>query len=534
MSTPTLASRRFSSSDASIRDTRRRRSTVSALADHGEQLVKAAVADRRNSGAPPLPLPTTRTSKRRQSCAAALPSPRGDDEPEWPKKRKQVKNACVNCQKACKKCETVRPCPRCVRYGIETTCHDSVRKERKKGVSRGPYKRKEEDELGVDGDDYHENENVNVHRKRRASTSGFSSRDMSRKSCSADERSSGSGSSSSQSTPGPGACHVPSPCPSEAFKEEDEDDEDPDEDDDEDDEAGEEFAGWRKIKGAAADDDEEDQDTYHPKSMSRVEEEQDEGVENSVAKVDSDDSKWDPMTILATVCTAALEHSQADRVPERRNVAEDAFEFARRNENVYRMTSSVDERYHQESGSARNEIEIRYPPDKEQYDSRSDLNSAPRLPPLNLPGHQLLTSAGYECHEYSDESGLYPLGNAHPRRDSGYEDSMPHDAGRFVAQSYTTCYNIPQSHPSAQRAAVACLPTPVDYRYIYPSQGRGDIGRLSDRRDARFFSEHERDYLMLPLPRNVALPPSSFSLPSLTEALGLDAGSERNGWKWEE
>ncbi|KAJ3168902.1 hypothetical protein HDU88_001229 [Geranomyces variabilis] len=524
-----MAGRRFSSSDVTIRDTRRRRSTVSALADHGE-LVKAAVADRRNSGAPPLPQPTTRTSKRRQSCAAALPSPRGDDEPEWPKKRKQVKNACVNCQKACKKCETVRPCPRCVRYGIETTCHDSVRKERKKGVSRGPYKRKEEDELGVDGDEYHENENVNVHRKRRASTSGFASRDMSRKSFSADERSSGSGSSSSQSTPGPGACHVPSPCPSEDVKEEDEDDEDPDDDDDEDDEAGEEFAGWRKIKGAPADDDEEYQEMHHPKSMSRVDEEQDEGVEKPVAKIgNDDDSQWDPMTILATVCTAALEHSQADRVRESRTTGEDCYDFDRRDGTLHRVTSSIDERYHTKSGG--NELETRYPPNKQQYDSRSDFNSAPRLPPLNLPGHQLLTNGGYECHEYSDESGLYPVGNAHPRRDSGYEDSMPHDAGRFVTQSYTTCYNIPQSHPNAQRAAVACLPTPVDYRYIYPTQGRGDIGLLSDRRDARFFSEHERDYLMLPLPRNVAAPPSSFSLPSLTEALGLDARSEHNRWK---
>ncbi|KAI8373013.1 uncharacterized protein BYT42DRAFT_578922 [Radiomyces spectabilis] len=57
-------------------------------------------------------------------------------------KRKQVKNACVNCQKACKKCDDGRPCQRCIKYGLTDTCQDSVRKERKKGVKRGPYKRR--------------------------------------------------------------------------------------------------------------------------------------------------------------------------------------------------------------------------------------------------------------------------------------------------------------------------------------------------------------------------------------------------------
>ncbi|KAI8980465.1 hypothetical protein BDB01DRAFT_851753 [Pilobolus umbonatus] len=58
-------------------------------------------------------------------------------------KRKQVKNACTNCQKACKKCDDARPCPRCMKYGISDTCVNSVRKERQKGVKRGPYKRKD-------------------------------------------------------------------------------------------------------------------------------------------------------------------------------------------------------------------------------------------------------------------------------------------------------------------------------------------------------------------------------------------------------
>ncbi|KAF9350795.1 hypothetical protein BGX26_011106 [Mortierella sp. AD094] len=57
-------------------------------------------------------------------------------------KRRQVKNACVNCQKACKKCDEGRPCTRCIKYGLTETCVDSTRKVRKKGIKRGPYKRK--------------------------------------------------------------------------------------------------------------------------------------------------------------------------------------------------------------------------------------------------------------------------------------------------------------------------------------------------------------------------------------------------------
>ncbi|KAF7730040.1 hypothetical protein EC973_002985 [Apophysomyces ossiformis] len=58
-------------------------------------------------------------------------------------KRKQVKNACVNCQKACKKCDDGRPCQRCIKLGLTATCTNSARKERKKGVKRGPYKKRQ-------------------------------------------------------------------------------------------------------------------------------------------------------------------------------------------------------------------------------------------------------------------------------------------------------------------------------------------------------------------------------------------------------
>ncbi|CAG8477621.1 4350_t:CDS:2 [Paraglomus occultum] len=60
-------------------------------------------------------------------------------------KRKQVKNACVNCQKACKKCDEGRPCQRCIKFNLTLTCKDSVRKERKKGIKRGPYRKRTEE-----------------------------------------------------------------------------------------------------------------------------------------------------------------------------------------------------------------------------------------------------------------------------------------------------------------------------------------------------------------------------------------------------
>ncbi|KAF4615075.1 hypothetical protein D9613_002861 [Agrocybe pediades] len=58
-------------------------------------------------------------------------------------KRRQVKNACTRCQKACKKCDDARPCLRCVKYGISEECVDSKRKEQRRGVKRGPYKKRD-------------------------------------------------------------------------------------------------------------------------------------------------------------------------------------------------------------------------------------------------------------------------------------------------------------------------------------------------------------------------------------------------------
>jgi hypothetical protein len=50
--------------------------------------------------------------------------------------------ACTNCANACKRCDEARPCERCIKYGVHETCVDGTRKERQKGIKRGPYKRK--------------------------------------------------------------------------------------------------------------------------------------------------------------------------------------------------------------------------------------------------------------------------------------------------------------------------------------------------------------------------------------------------------
>ena len=49
----------------------------------------------------------------------------------------------VNCQKACKKCDDGRACQRCIKLGLTATCVDSPRKERRKGIKRGPYKKRQ-------------------------------------------------------------------------------------------------------------------------------------------------------------------------------------------------------------------------------------------------------------------------------------------------------------------------------------------------------------------------------------------------------
>ncbi|KAJ2094141.1 hypothetical protein GGI16_005646 [Coemansia sp. S142-1] len=60
-------------------------------------------------------------------------------------KRAQVKNACIHCQRACKKCDPGRPCQRCVKHNLADSCVDSMRKPRVRGIKRGPYKKRKKD-----------------------------------------------------------------------------------------------------------------------------------------------------------------------------------------------------------------------------------------------------------------------------------------------------------------------------------------------------------------------------------------------------
>ncbi|KAJ3015229.1 UNVERIFIED_CONTAM: hypothetical protein HDU68_012827 [Siphonaria sp. JEL0065] len=99
----------------------------------------------------PPPSPTLAAATTHMPTAdSALTAPLSDVAPpstvetkdRAPGKRPQVKNACGNCKKSCKKCENVRPCPRCVQRGIADTCQDSERKTRPMGMQRGPYRRR--------------------------------------------------------------------------------------------------------------------------------------------------------------------------------------------------------------------------------------------------------------------------------------------------------------------------------------------------------------------------------------------------------
>lgn len=58
-------------------------------------------------------------------------------DPNDPSRRNQVKVACVNCKKACKKCDQGRPCQRCIKLGLESSCVDAPRKSRKKNNNDG-------------------------------------------------------------------------------------------------------------------------------------------------------------------------------------------------------------------------------------------------------------------------------------------------------------------------------------------------------------------------------------------------------------
>ncbi|KAF8521733.1 hypothetical protein BU17DRAFT_87617 [Hysterangium stoloniferum] len=63
------------------------------------------------------------------------PIPGGSTAP----KRKQVKVACTNCAASSKACDVSRPCQRCIKYGLTSSCQDVVHKKRRKTNFRRPF-----------------------------------------------------------------------------------------------------------------------------------------------------------------------------------------------------------------------------------------------------------------------------------------------------------------------------------------------------------------------------------------------------------
>lgn len=75
--------------------------------------------------------PTERTTSSPSSLPVVdTPAP---EHPPPRKKRKQVRNACLSCQRSSKGCDDARPCARCVRLHIADTCQSSVHRKRLPG-----------------------------------------------------------------------------------------------------------------------------------------------------------------------------------------------------------------------------------------------------------------------------------------------------------------------------------------------------------------------------------------------------------------
>lgn len=65
-------------------------------------------------------------------------------------KRIQVKSACINCRKSCKKCSSSRPCERCVKNGQENSCIDVARRRRETASGYKKSKTIKEDPMATD------------------------------------------------------------------------------------------------------------------------------------------------------------------------------------------------------------------------------------------------------------------------------------------------------------------------------------------------------------------------------------------------
>lgn len=81
---------------------------------------------------PSAPLPPNPSSSEIDSVGATSPTRRRP-------KRVQVKNACTNCQKACKKCSDQRPCERCIKVRPGSG-HGFCQREEAHPVAMRPFK----------------------------------------------------------------------------------------------------------------------------------------------------------------------------------------------------------------------------------------------------------------------------------------------------------------------------------------------------------------------------------------------------------
>lgn len=109
----------------------------------GSPLTPSSSSDFPDSDSMPSPR-QRRQYKRRSSTTTATSAahPHSPYNTDDHSKRHQTKLACVWCRKLSKKCDTQRPCGRCVQFDRCSECVDAPpRRARAKGIDRGAYKK---------------------------------------------------------------------------------------------------------------------------------------------------------------------------------------------------------------------------------------------------------------------------------------------------------------------------------------------------------------------------------------------------------
>jgi hypothetical protein len=98
----------------------------------------------------PIPTPWRRTSHGRRRVQAEAPASETRSRSECMLDSRMLMHLqCSNCAAACKRCDDQRPCSRCLKHGVGDNCQDTERKERQRGIKRGPYKRRNKHPEGI-------------------------------------------------------------------------------------------------------------------------------------------------------------------------------------------------------------------------------------------------------------------------------------------------------------------------------------------------------------------------------------------------